>query len=456
MGLFINTLPVRLEVRGEEPVIEMMKRVQQKQGKVLEFEYSPLMEVQGWSEVPRGVALFEAIYIFQNYPVDAGIGEKAGAALRISEVTEISKNNYGMTVRGIPGNELLLDVVYDSGRYEAVSMERLLNHLGRVLEGMAENEESRVIDLPMLSKQERQQILVDWNQTAADYPRDRCVHELFEQQVKQTPDAVAVVYEGNQLTYEEINRRSNQLAHYLREMGVGPEVKVGLFVERSLEMVVGLLGVMKAGGVYLPLDVGYPPERLRFMIEDSEVAVVVTQDTLFEDIGVIRPRVLSFAAEWEQISTCAESNPEVEVSEELSAYVIYTSGTTGLPKGVQISHGALINFLHSMQLRPGFQAGDSLMAVTSLSFDIAGLELYLPLLSGGSIVLASSQTKIDGGALAEALATHRVTMMQATPTTWRMLLEAGWNGAPDLKILCGGEALPLDLAEELLPRGASL
>ena len=221
-------------------------------------------------------------------------------------------------------------------------------------------------------------------------------------------------------------------------------------------MLIGLLGVMKAGGTYLPLDVGYPPERLSYMIEDAEVAVVVTQAALFEDIKVGRARVLNLTAEWEQISKCAESKPEVEVSEEMSAYVIYTSGTTGLPKGVQISHGALINFLHSMQIEPGFQAGDSLMAVTSLSFDIAGLELYLPLLCGGSIVLASRQTGVDAGALAEALEAHRVTVMQATPTTWRMLIEAGWKGTADLKILCGGEALSPDLAEELLLRGGSV
>ncbi len=165
VGLFINTLPVRVEVRGEEGVREVMRRVQEKQVKVLENEHSPLMEVQGWSGVGRGVSLFEVIYVFQNYPVDAGISEKAGAALRISEVMESSKNNYGLTVRGIPGKEMQLNVVYDSGRYEAGGMERMLSHLRRVLEGMAENEQSRVNELPMMSEEERQEVLIAWNET---------------------------------------------------------------------------------------------------------------------------------------------------------------------------------------------------------------------------------------------------------------------------------------------------
>ena len=185
------------------------------------------------------------------------------------KLSAFSNNNYQLVIRAIPGKELLLNAIYDSGRYEASDTERLLNHLKRVLEGIAENEQSRVIELPMMSEEEREEVIVEWNQTVVEYPKDRCVHELYEQQVEQTPDAVAVVYEAEHLTYHELNRRANQLAHYLREMGVGADVKVGLCVERSVEMIVGLLGVMKAGGAYLPLDASYPQERLAYMIEDS-------------------------------------------------------------------------------------------------------------------------------------------------------------------------------------------
>ncbi len=187
VGLFINTLPVRVEVRGEEGVREVMRRVQEKQVKVLENEHSPLMEVQGWSGVGRGVSLFEVAYMFQNYPMDGGIRKQAGSSLQISEIQRFSNNNYQLVIRAIPGKELLLNTIYDSGRYEAIDTERLLNHLKRVLEGMAENEQSRVNELPMMSRQEQEEVIVEWNQTVAEYPRESCVHELFEQQVEQTP-----------------------------------------------------------------------------------------------------------------------------------------------------------------------------------------------------------------------------------------------------------------------------
>src|SRR5262249_31307053 len=196
VGLFINTLPVRVEIRGEERVKDLMRRLHERQSKALEYEYSPLMEVQGWSEAPRGTPLFETVYVFQNYPVGAGLIEHADVDLRISEVTESSKTDYGIPVRVVPGKELLLNVLYDSGRYEGDSIERLLKRLERVLKGLAEGEKSRVMELSLMSEEERQQVIGAWNATEAAYPHDKCIHELFEQQVELTPDAVAVVYEG--------------------------------------------------------------------------------------------------------------------------------------------------------------------------------------------------------------------------------------------------------------------
>jgi amino acid adenylation domain-containing protein len=457
IGFFVNTLVMRVDVGGSPTVSELLTRVRETALGAYMHQDMPFDKIVEELRPERSLShqpLFQVIFMMQNVPRET------------SSIRGISMKNEPMELRSAKfelelsiveaGGEIQCALDYATELYDGWRIRRLLGHLEQVLKGMTEDGNRRVMALQLMTEAEWQEVVFDWNQTATDYPRDRCVRQLFEQQVELMPDAVAVVHEAGRLSYHELNRRANQLAHYLRKFGVGAEVKVGLCMERSQEMIVGLLAVMKAGGAYLPLDPVYPPERLSYMIEDAKVAVVVTRSALYKGNGAGGPRVLNLTAEWEQISECAESEPEVEVSEEMSAYIIYTSGTTGLPKGVQISHGALTNFLNSMQLEPGFRAGDSLMAVTSLSFDIAGLELYLPLLTGGSIVLAGRQTRVDGGALAEALGRHRVNVMQATPTTWRMLIEAGWSGAPDLKILCGGEALSLDLAEELLPRGASV
>jgi amino acid adenylation domain-containing protein len=456
IGLFINTLVMRVDVGGNPTVRELLTGVRETALAAYMHQDLPFDKLVEELRPERSLShqpLFQVMFTMQNVPRETmsmrGISMKREPMEFVSAKFELDLSIVEA------GGEIYGTLVYAAELYEGWRMRRLLGHLEQALEEMAAERNSRVMALRLLSENEWQEVIVDWNQTAAAYPRDRNMHDLFEQQVELTPDTLAVVYEGKHLTYNELNRRANQLAHYLREMGVGAEVKVGLYMERDLEMIVGLLGVMKAGGAYLPLDPSYPPERLSYMIEDAEVRVVVTQAAPFKDRAVGGAHVVNLAAERERISKCAESEPDVEVCEEMPAYVIYTSGTTGLPKGVQISHGALNNFLHAMRLDPGFQAGDSLMAVTSLSFDIAGLELYLPLLSGGTIVLADRQTGVDAGALADALETHRVALMQATPTTWRMLIEAGWNGASDLKILCGGEALSLDLAEELLQRGVS-
>ncbi|MEZ4681387.1 MAG: amino acid adenylation domain-containing protein [Caldilineaceae bacterium] len=298
--------------------------------------------------------------------------------------------------------------------------------------------------------------LTVWNDTAADYPRDKCIHQLFEAQAQQRPDAIAVTFEGRQLTYGELNCTANQVAHHLIQVGVGPETLVGLCMERSLEMLVGLLGILKAGGAYVPLDPSYPAERIAFILEDAQIQLLVTdmkhgakysdsvQDTLLIDGAQA------------QLAGYSQANPQSSVSAQNLAYTIYTSGSTGRPKGVSVQHQSVVNFLCSMARTPGLTADDTLLAVTTISFDIAGLELYLPLTQGAQIILASSQVATDGQQLQRLLETAKPTIMQATPATWRLLLLYGWPGVPNLKILCGGEALHAELAEKLLPRCASL
>jgi amino acid adenylation domain-containing protein len=331
----------------------------------------------------------------------------------------------------------------------------LERRVAAVLSAAAEAGEVPVSTLTLLDEAEREQLLVGWNRTAAPYP-DECLHELVSAQAAATPDRVAVVCGSEQLSFAELDARSNQLAQHLVSLGVVAEQLVAIAVERSTEMLVGLLGIMKAGGVYVPVDPGYPAERVSFMLENSQAQVVVTQERLMTGLPLEGVSVVCLDRDWPQIEALPADSPRVEVLPEQLAYVIYTSGSTGKPKGVQIPHRALMNFLTTMAHRPGLAAGDVLVAVTTLSFDIAGLELYLPLLQGARLVVATAQAAGDPKALAELLDLSGATIMQATPTTWRMLLDSGWSPAGSLTALCGGEPLPVALADRLLDAGVEL
>jgi len=294
-------------------------------------------------------------------------------------------------------------------------------------------------------------VMAEWNRTEAEYPRDACIHTLLEAQAQRTPDAVAVEFGERQLTYAELHSRSNQLAHLLQAQGVHTETLVGVCLERSLEMVVALLGILKAGGAYVPLDPAYPRDRIQHVLEDAHIHLLVTQSDLRKQLPA-RAETICLDPQWNSLDGQSGESVAAAVRSSNLAYAIYTSGSTGKPKGVQLEHRSVVNFLCSMQREPGFTARDVLVAVTTLSFDIAGLEMYLPLLCGGRIVIAPREATYDGRLLAELLDRSKATVMQATPATWRLLFEAGWRGNKNLKVLVGGEALPAELAHELVAR----
>ncbi len=282
------------------------------------------------------------------------------------------------------------------------------------------------------------------------------VHRLIEVQAERTPQAVAVTCSGGSLTYFELNARANCVARRLRALGVGPEVLVGLCTGRSTAMVVGLLAVLKAGGAYVPVDPAYPPERIAFMLDDAQVSVLVTEQRLLDDLPDGKRCVLCLDSKSEATDPDRDRNLNSRVRAANLAYVIYTSGSTGRPKGVQVTHSALANLLQAMRrlLSPGEQ--DTFLAVTTLSFDIAALEMFLPLIVGGRVELVERDLAVDGASLANRLDDPGITFLQATPSTWRLLLEAGWRGKPTLTMLCGGEALPRALADRLSDKGAAL
>lgn len=455
IGLFINTLPARVVITPETPLLDWLKNLQRAQLEAQQYEYSPLNRVQKWSDLPPAAPLFESILVFENYMAEDLTGQLIGG-VAIVDSYAVERTNYPLTVTIRPGTKLALRILYDEKRFSAATIDRILMHLGNLLESFAENPSQTLASVNMLSAGELAQQLVEWNSTRAAFPRDLDYARLFEQQVVRTPDNVAVVDEVEQLTYQELNNRANQLAHLLRQCGVGPESLVGVCLERSAGMVVALLAVLKAGGAYVPLDPQYPSERLSFMLDDSELRIVITQQHLAKSIPQNDALVICIDSDRGVIAARGTTNPEVNVEPENLAYLIYTSGSTGKPKAVQISQRALVNFLHSMRTQPGIDESDVLLSVTTLSFDIAGLEIYLPLMVGARLVMASHDTARDTRLLAKLLDDCEATFMQATPTTWRMLVDSGWQGREKLKMLCGGEAVSGELAQRLRQRGGEL
>ncbi|MEO1402650.1 MAG: amino acid adenylation domain-containing protein, partial [Cyanobacteria bacterium J06635_1] len=300
------------------------------------------------------------------------------------------------------------------------------------------------------------QQLADWNNTKTEYPRHKCLPQLIEEQVQRTPSAIALQFEDESLSYDALNQRVNQCAHYLRTLGVRPGVRVGIFMERSLDLLVALLAVLKAGGAYVPLDPIYPPERLTYMVSDSELAVLLTEATLTTKIPAATAKVVCVDTDWPAIAQQSTTNLKPINSPEDLVYILYTSGSTGKPKGVQIQHRSLVNLLWYMRQTPGITDQDTMLALTTVCFDIAVSELILPLIVGAKIVLASRDTAKDPNQLAHVLSDAQITIAQATPSAWRILVASGWQGLPGLKMLCAGEVLSRDLADQLLQRCQSL
>lgn len=356
---------------------------------------------------------------------------------------------------------LRLDCDYNSDLFDAATVDHWLDCYQRVLEALVAQPELPIERIDYLPPSERERLLVEYNRTAADYPRDRVIHQLFEAQAAARPNATAAQFRDVSMSYEALNRRSNQLAHWLLQMlgtraAGDSQPLVGIAVERSLDMLVALLATLKAGCAYVPLDPTHPQQRLRHIMNDANVAALITDGTVTDNLAREGTRTIHLRKQIANIAAASATAPAVRVQPDDLAYVIYTSGSTGLPKGVEVSHGAVVNLLTSMAREPGITASDTLLAVTTLSFDIAALELYLPLTQGARVVIAETEETIDGFVLLLHLEQCGATLMQATPSTWRVLLEAGFKASPGFKMLCGGEALPRDLADRLLAGSGSL
>lgn len=446
IGFFANTLALRTDLSGNPTIRELLGRVRDVMLGAHAHQELPFEIVVRTLRPRRDTGrspLFQVMFAFENAmlsPLKVGTGA----------------SRYDLTFFLWEEADRLTGMVeYSTDLFEGATIRRLIEHFQILLQAVVRNPDCPIANLPLLAEAERQQLLVSWNETAAPVS-DCCAHELIEAQAARTPDRVALRFEDQTLSYGELNRRANRLAHRLRTLGVGPDRLVGVCLERSPQMVIALLAVLKAGGGYVPLDPAYPRERLAFMIQDADLHVVLTQTSLRDVLPQHMATPVLVDREADVISRESADNLAPTATPSNLAYAIYTSGSTGTPKGVQIPHRAVVNFLASMQREPGLAEDDVLLAVTTLAFDIAVLELFLPLTVGATVVVASQTLAADGAGLSAALADTGATIMQATPVTWRLLLQAGWHPPAGFTALCGGEELPRELARQLLAWGTRL
>jgi len=454
IGPFLNTLVLRTDVSGAPSYAELVGRARDGMMEALrnqEVPFEGVLEHLAPARTAGHSPFFQVMLSFEKGSADP----IRMPSLQVTEDLELRpplpslilvvemKQGVNGAVRGV--------LSYKPELFALERMERLVRHLELLMDRTVATPNAPLTEIEYIGPQERRAVLSEWNRTESPLPTERRFYRLFEEHAEMAPNAVAASFETQQWTYSELNRRANRLAHYLMRQGVGPEVLVGIFLERGLEMLVGLLGIVKAGGAYLPLDPSFPADRLAYMLADSGAPVLLTSRKLASMLSGYAGRILALDELFSEIAAESDGNLALQPYAENPAYVIYTSGSAGKPKGVLIRHAALHNVLLSIQKAPGLSSGDQLLAVTTLSFDIATLEMFAPLISGAKLLILSRDAAADGERLIREL-NNGITVLQATPATYRLLLEAGWRGTVGLKALCGGEALPPDLAKNVAER----
>lgn len=463
LGTLVNTLVLRTQISGQLTFRELLRQVRNDALKAYANQDLPFEQLVTALSSKRDLShtpLFQVLFDFTNVPGgNLGLPGLSWQPLNIDR----GSAQFDLTLAIVDTDYLQqMTVEYNTDLFDASTIERMFTHYLHLLDQIVTDPDLPISRLELLTAAEKHQMVVSWNDTAADYPRHACLHQLFQAKAQATPDAVAVSFGGQRLTYRQLERQANLLAERLLHLGVGPNVLVGICMPRSLESVVALLGVLTAGGAYVPLDAKFPEERLRYMVEDAHMAVILTSSTqplvqrLLHGMSEATPQVIEVNIDDAAAMGLTGELRASDVRADNLAYVIYTSGSTGRPKGVEISHQAIVNFLLSMKERPGLTNEAVMLSVTTLSFDIAALEIFLPLITGAQVVLASDEVARDGYGLARLLDASKATIMQATPVTWQMLIAAGWQGNQALTILCGGEALSPELARQLVARGRAV
>jgi amino acid adenylation domain-containing protein len=456
IGFFVNNLVFRTDISGNPRFVDFLARVKETALSAYAHQDMPFDLLVEKIAPDRGLghsALVQVMFTLQNVPMSDIV--LPGLTVRPVQIDPgIARSD--LTIEIWPQKDgFRCDFEYSSDLFEESTIRQMQSNFIRLLQSAVSQPETKVTDLALLSDSEYQLIVRDWNNTAAAMPPYTSLPEWFRARVAISPEAIAIEMANTLLTYGELDSASDHLARIIRSRGIACGSVVGIYLQRSPQMVIALLAVLKAGAAYLPVDPLLPAERIEFLLNDAQVPLILTQSELSEVLPVSNAVVLSMDKIVDEPASIPESIENYPKAEDV-AYLIYTSGSTGAPKGTKIPHRALVNLLASMLNEPGLSSSDTLVAITTLSFDIAGLEVFGPLVCGAKLVIASREQAVDPMLLAQLLDRTSATVMQATPSTWRMLIESGWMGATSLRMWCGGEALPADLAENLLSRGREL
>ncbi|MBN9344563.1 MAG: AMP-binding protein, partial [Holosporales bacterium] len=433
VGIFINTLPLRVQLKGFESLEDLIKNIQDQMVGMQEHAYIPLWKIQA-QQKEGGTGLFDTAYVYQNYPIQ----NDQNAGLKINNVRGIEKAEYTLGVTLSFDHCLKARVNYNEAYLSQDFIEKILSHFEQLILTIVKNPSQKVGELSLLKPEELKQLTL-WNETQHEYQKNKSIHELFEEQVKKTPNNTAIVYEAQELTYHQLNEQANQLAHYLRDLGVEAEVPVALIIERSIEMIIGILGILKAGGVYVPLDVNYPSERLDYMLEDSGVPFVLTRNKELETLSLGHQIVINLDDIENSLKDLPKSSPEHGTLPNNLAYVIYTSGSTGRPKGVGISHGSAGAYLNWAKATYGVKDNKPVLFHGSVCFDMSITSLFVPLLSGKVIkVIKDDFAKmLEDDDLKETF-----SFIKLTPSHLKLIEESPHYELKDLSdcFIVGGEA----------------
>ncbi|MCV6638057.1 amino acid adenylation domain-containing protein [Candidatus Albibeggiatoa sp. nov. NOAA] len=453
VGLLINTLPVRVQI-GEQPLVDWLKHLQQQHTEREQFAYLPLAHIQTMTGIKQGQKLFDSLLIVENYPLDQSVKQYA-ELINIQNFDVAEKIPYPLLIGFLPHLQLQVRFTYDANQFDDAAIQQLFEHFQFILTQFVAQPTQALHQFSLLTEKDKTQ-LEQWNQTEKTYPQ-QCVHQLFEQQVTQTPDAIAAIFEDENLTYQQLNEKSNQLAHYLQSLGVKTETLVGVCVERSLDMLVSLLGILKSGGAYVPLDPTYPEQRLAFMLEDADTPIILTQSHLLNSLPPHQAQTVCLDTDWEQIAQNPTQNLNINIQLENLAYVIYTSGSTGKPKGAMNPHLAVSNRLLWMQDAYQLTEQDTVLQKTPFSFDVSVWEFFWPILAGAKLVFAKPEGHKSPDYLAELIGQQQVTTLHFVPSMLQaFLLSTQLYKCYSLRqVFCSGEALSVDLQNrffELFPQ----